>query len=197
MATVIAAFRNAQLSFPLKLVLYTWFLCIIVCVGLFQFPFSQLTLFYSDRQIPWVTPTESISAGMAFLFLAANATYIYYLIPIPGRSQSFKSRMKEWHEFTDLMTQRFDDQQKAQRQTWLLLLSAGGVLLLNFVFRWLPTTLLINTLIVLPGLLFAARALTAGSATRVVPLSGKPLTTARRHRQQRAAATSDGPADES
>jgi hypothetical protein len=94
---------------------------------------------------------------MAFLFLAANATYIWYLIPIPGRSQSFENRMKEWHEFTDLMTQRFDDHETAQRQPWLLLLSAGGVLLLNFIFRWLPSGLLINTLMVLPGLLFVSR----------------------------------------
>jgi len=105
-ATLYIAFRKTQLTFLLKLILYTWFLIIIVCLGLFQFPYSRLALFFEERQVPWITPLDSLAAGMAFLFLLANATYVFYLIPIPGKNESWEERMRHWHEFTDLMTQR-------------------------------------------------------------------------------------------
>jgi hypothetical protein len=43
---------------------------------------------------------------MAFLFLAVNATYLYMLIPITGKTESWRDRLKEWHELTDEMAQR-------------------------------------------------------------------------------------------
>jgi len=103
-ATPFIAVRKTQLGFIIKLVLYTWFLVIIVCFGLFQSPYSQLKLFFENHQVPWVTPVESATAAMAFLFLLASATYVFYLIPIPSRNQSWAQRMQQWHEFTDLLT---------------------------------------------------------------------------------------------
>lgn len=148
---------KTQLGFVMKLGLYTWFLAIIVCLGLLQFPFSQLKLFFKDHQVPWVTPFESVTAGMAFLFLLANAAYIYYLIPIPGRSQSLADRMRQWHEFTDLLTQRFDDAQVTLVQAVIALGVGGTALLLNTIYRWLPPELVINVAIVVPAIVFHPR----------------------------------------
>jgi hypothetical protein len=142
--TLYISCRKIKLNFPYKLILYTWFLCIVVSLGLFQFPFSQLALFLKDRQIPWTTPLESITAGMAFLFLASNATYIFFLIPIPGKNQSWKDRMKEWHEFTDLLTQRVTDDQIDLRGVAAIVAAMGLVLVGNFLYDWVPSGLIIN-----------------------------------------------------
>ena len=155
--TLYLAAVKTQLGFVLKLGLYTWFLAIIVCVGLFQFPFSQLKLFFKDHQVPWVTPFESVTAGMAFLFLLANAAYVFYLIPIPGRNQSFADRMKEWHKFTDLLTQRFEDAQVTLVRAVIALGVGGTALLLNAIYRWLPPELVINVAIVVPAIVFHPR----------------------------------------
>jgi hypothetical protein len=157
-ATILVACTRPRLSFTFKLILYTWLLCIVVGLGLFQFPFYQLRLFFLNRELPWVTPLESLSAGMAFLYLAANATYIFYLIPIPGKNESWAERMQHWHEFTDLMTQRFDDDVNTNRATVVILAAQCGILALDYFLHWMPSGLLINLLIVLPGvLLFFSR----------------------------------------
>jgi len=155
-ATLFIAFRKTKLGFALKLILYTWFLVITVCLGLLQFPFSQLSLFFADRQVPWASPLDSAAAGMAFMFLAANATYVFYLIPIPDKNESFEERMRHWHEFTDLMTQRFADAQLTFKQASAVLGLEGGALLANALYKWLPPGLLINAAIVLPPMLLYA-----------------------------------------
>ncbi len=153
LATMAVAYLKTALSFTLKLILYTWFLCIVVGLGLFQFPFYQLKLFLHTQEVPWVTPLESIFAGMAFLYLAANATYIAYLIPIPGKNESWQERMEHWHAFTDLMTQRFDADANISVGTEIFLAAECVALILDYFFHWLPRGFLINLLIVLPGLL--------------------------------------------
>src|SRR5215831_724941 len=65
-ASVIAVAWKGPMGFVPKLALYTWFLIVIVCLGLMQFPFSQLAIFFTESQIPWTTPLESLAAGMAF-----------------------------------------------------------------------------------------------------------------------------------
>lgn len=158
-ATLYIAAVKTQCGFVLKLGLYSWFLIIIVCLGLLQFPFSQLKLFFKENQVPWVTPFESLTAGMAFLFLLANGVYVYYLIPIPGKHQSFADRMKEWHEFTDLLTQRFDDSQVTLAQAVIALGVGGTALLVNAIYRWFPPELVINVAIVIPAIVFHPRLL--------------------------------------
>lgn len=156
-ATLVIAFQKTQLGFVLKLGLYTWFLVTIVCLGLLLFPFSQLKLFFHDRQVPWVTPFESVTAGMAFLFLLANAAYVWYLIPIPGKGQSFADRMREWDEFTDLCTERFQDSQVTLVQAAIVLGVGGTALVLNGIYRWLPPFLVINVAVVIPSIVFHPR----------------------------------------
>jgi hypothetical protein len=156
-ATIYVACRRPMLTFTLKLLLYSWFLCMVVGLGLFQFPFYQLKLFMQTQEVPWVTPFESITAGMAFLYLAANATYVFYLVPIPGKNESWAERMQHWHAFTDLMTQRFADDVTTHRSTLVLLCAQFVVLALDYRYRWFASGALINFLIVLPGAILFAR----------------------------------------
>ena len=166
-ATVVIVFQRSQLNFLWKILLYTWFLCTVVSLGLIQFPFHHLSIFLSRQEIPWVTPLDCIAAGMAFLYLAVNMAYLYELIPIPGKNQSWQDRMNQWHELTNLMTRRVDDDQPTHLQSLVLLVGVGGALLLIYFFHWLPNGLAINILIVLPCLLSLGR----GSSTAADALS--------------------------
>ena len=87
-ATVFIAIQRPVLSFVWKLSLYTWFLIVVVSLGLFQFPFQHLSIFLSPQKSPWLNPLDCIVAGMAFLYLAVNMAYLFELIPIPGKNQS-------------------------------------------------------------------------------------------------------------
>lgn len=150
LATVFIAFIKLKLNFWWKLFFYTWFLIIVVSLGLFRFSFNHLALFFDSQHAPWIESIDCILTGMAFLYLIVNATYIWELIPIPGKNQSMQSRMKEWHELTNLMTQRCDDQQPTHLQTVLIIVLQGGGLFLTYQYHLVPGGLLVNVLLLLP-----------------------------------------------
>lgn len=151
-ATVFIALQRPSLSFVWKLSLYTWFLCIIVSLGLFQFPFQHLSIFLLPERSPWLNPLDCIVGGMAFLYLAVNMAYLFELIPIPGKNQSWADRMMEWHKLTDLMTERFGDE-PVHRLGMLFIVGQGLALLVIYLFHWVSAALAINISVVLPSIL--------------------------------------------
>jgi hypothetical protein len=151
-AAVFIALQRPSLSFVWKLSLYTWFLCIVVSLGLFQFPFRHLAIFLSPEKSPWLNPLDCIVAGMAFLYLAVNMAYLFELIPIPGKHQSWADRMEEWHKLTGLMTERFEDE-PVHRLGMLFIVAQGIALLLIYFFHWVSAALAINISVVLPSIL--------------------------------------------
>jgi hypothetical protein len=154
-------FRESKNGFWTRLFLYAWFLCTIIGIGLLQFPFAQLAMFYEGEPLPWTTPLDSLAAGMAFLFLAVNVAYLYLLIPIPGRTQSWKERMQDWHELTDLMTGRLLAEDLNLPLTALFFVALIGLLALDYRYRWIAPGLLINLLIVTPGIVLTRLSVTA------------------------------------
>jgi hypothetical protein len=151
-ATVFIAVQRPALNFVWKLSLYTWFLCVVVSLGLFQFPFQHLSIFLSPEKSPWLNPLDCIVAGMAFLYLAVNMAYLFELIPIRGKNQSWADRMEEWHKLTGLMTQRFDDE-PMHRLGLLFIVGEGIALLVIYLFHWVSVALAINLFVVLPSIL--------------------------------------------
>jgi len=149
----VAALRPA-LGFWGKLALYTWYLVIVVFLGWLLFPFGNLSIFAGSATLGWLGPIDAFATGMASLYLLANAYYLFALLPIPGRSQSFSDRMKEWHELTDLMTQRCSDQDgPADGRAFAIIGVLGPLLLLNYVFGLLPNSLVISCAIILAATL--------------------------------------------
>jgi hypothetical protein len=141
--TVYVALMRPALGFWLKLFLYTWFLTIVIAIGLFQFPYGNLQIFTVDS-VPWINAADAVVTGMALMYLAVNALYLYLLIPIPGKSQSFADRMKEWHELTDLMTQRCAADEPTHLQALLIVATVGAVACLNYAFQLAPPALFIS-----------------------------------------------------
>ena len=151
-AAVYIAFQRPTLSFVWKLSLYTWFLCVVVSLGLFQFPFHNLSIFLAPERSPWLNPLDCIVAGMAFLYLAVNMAYLFELVPIPAKNQSWTDRMEEWHKLTGLMTERFEEE--PMHRVGLLILGGQGVALgVIYFFHWVPAALAINVFVVLPSIL--------------------------------------------
>ena len=157
LAVLVIAFVPIRLGFVWKLMLYAWFLFVVVALAWMQFPTRQLQIFLDQEHLPWLTWIEAITGGMAFLYLAVNAVYLYLLVPLPSRGQSFKNRMKDWQELTGLMTRRVDDDQPGYVETFAILVGQGSVLLLVYYTNLVPPGLVINGFIVLPFLVALAR----------------------------------------
>jgi hypothetical protein len=153
--TVHVALTRPPLNFWLKLFLYTWFLMIVVALGLFQFPYGNLRIF-TEHRVPWMSAADALATGMALVYLVVNAMYLYLLIPIPGKTQSFGDRMKQWHELTDLMTQRCTEDEPTHAQALLTVGIIGALAFVNYAFHLIPASLFISgTLIVCAFLLHA------------------------------------------
>jgi hypothetical protein len=154
-ATVEAAFTRASFNFSGKLFLYAWFLVIVVSLALFQFPYGSLSIFDGNKEVPWLGWLDGLLTGMASMYLVVNAAYLFLLLPIPGRTQSFSDRMEEWHELTDLMTQRCVDEGTISLQTLLTVAIVTGILLLNYAFPVLPNSLLMSVAILVSAVAFS------------------------------------------
>jgi hypothetical protein len=150
-ATLYIAFKQTTLNVPWKIVFYTWFLVIVVSLGLMQFSFRQLALFSSRWSVPWVTPLECVSGGMTFAYLAIYATYILYLVPMREEHETWEERMKTWHAFTNLMTQRFDETAPKHKQALVLIAVQGSILALLTLLHGVPKGLVINLMILAPA----------------------------------------------
>lgn len=148
--TIYAAWTRPVLGFRAKLALYTWYLLIIVILGWLQFPFGNLSIFGGRAAgLGWLGPVDAFATGMASLYLLVNAFYLYMLIPIPGRSQSFSDRMREWHRLTDLMTQRCSEQDgPSDIQAAVVLALIGGGLAVNYVLVLVPHSLAVSLAII-------------------------------------------------
>jgi hypothetical protein len=153
-ATIYVAAMRPALTFWGKLGIYTWYLVIVVFLGWLQFPFRNLSIFDDSATLGWLGPIDALATGMASLYLLTNAYYLFELLPIPGRSQSFSDRMKDWQQLTNLMTQRCSDQDgPAEGRAFAIIGALGALLLLNYLFELLPNSLLISIAIILATML--------------------------------------------
>lgn len=117
-ATLFVTFNKANLTTVAKIGFYAWFVCIVLELGVLRFSFAQLAVFFDNRSLPWISPIESPISGMAFLYLVANATYLYFILPIPGKTLPRQSRLYEWHYFNDILAERFDDSVLSRLSCW-------------------------------------------------------------------------------
>jgi hypothetical protein len=151
-ALVCLAVSDAALTAVWKLALYAWFLISVVGIGVLAFPPERIAMFIPSRELPWMTRSDATLAGMGFLYLAASATYLFYLLPLPAKDQLWEERMKAWHAFVALLLQRTDGDPLRRNAMLAVLLGEGGILAVNYRTLWIPDGLLVNTFIILPCL---------------------------------------------
>jgi hypothetical protein len=153
-ATLVIAIAQPPLNLFWKVSMYAWFLVLVMSLGLIQFSFGRLLIFTSPKDAPWLSPLECVTTGMAFLYLCVNATILFQLVPIKGRDQSWKDEMKEWHDLTNLMAYRFMDGPSPAVVVAAIVVIEGGVLITDYIYHFISDGLLINLLIMLPGLIY-------------------------------------------
>jgi hypothetical protein len=107
---IVVLLRPAKLGFATKLIMYAWcLLAAAVFTGL-QIRWGSLTTAadgWSGQASPWIALID----GMAVMYCAAHAMWVWQLIPIPARSQSIADRLRDWRCDATAMVERLSDAQ--------------------------------------------------------------------------------------
>jgi len=103
--TVVNAFTDIDNTFGWKVFYQAWFSTILVVIAIYCFDIGLLDVFEAKGGVALAlrSPFEMIAGGAAFLYIIANAWFVLALNPIPGRGQSWDSRMKEVRAHMDLL----------------------------------------------------------------------------------------------
>ncbi len=141
--TVMTSFYNGTFNFFWKVFVYIWFLVMVVFLGLILFPFDYLRVFSTEGNNLWFSFFSCTLAGMAFSYLAVNASYLFLLIPFPW----FRKSMNDWYRLADLVAQRFYVTKAKRNKAGIIIFFQGGFLVLNYLYNFLSVHLTINIII--------------------------------------------------
>ncbi|NNG06593.1 MAG: hypothetical protein HKM90_02575 [Desulfobacteraceae bacterium] len=152
------AFVDHVVGPGLTLLFYTWFLVMIVSLGLGQFPFWNLSLFFGKIRAARLGFVDVLLTGMVFSYIVIHAFYILALIPVPyHREQSFGERWREVKKHAKVLIEKYSHQQLRQEEALLIVLILGGLLFANLLLQLIPDHLAINSLIVIVPQLISKR----------------------------------------
>jgi hypothetical protein len=144
------AFIDHVVGPGLTLLFYTWFLLMIVFLGLAQFPFWNLSFFFDQISASRLGFVDVLMTGMVFSYIVIHAIYIMALIPIPWyRNQPLEERWREVRKHARMLIAKYSHQQLRQEEALLIILILGGLLVANLFLELIPDHLAINTLIVI------------------------------------------------
>lgn len=104
-ATVVNAFTDIDRRFGWKVFFQAWFSTILLVIAIYCFDAGLLGVFVGDGGgVPTLrSPLQMLAGGAASLYIIANAWFVLALVPIPGRGQSWDSRMKQVRAHMDLL----------------------------------------------------------------------------------------------
>ncbi|MFA9288407.1 MAG: hypothetical protein ACEQSA_00815 [Weeksellaceae bacterium] len=142
----------------LKIGLYVWFLLISTFILLIQFiPEIQAFLSYP---VTFRTKTDDMMhafvAGMLFLPLSINFWYLWELVPLPGKRQSFSDKMAEVKEHAKEMKKKYSDYQLTWQNAVYVLMIQGGILIINHQLDIIPNGVAIGISLILVDLMVFA-----------------------------------------
>lgn len=160
--TFFNSFNKRSLNKFWQTAIYIWFLTISFVILALQLNFNIIFSLFSGNVFAYrVSIFIALIYGMAVMSLAQNGMAILYLIPIPGKRQTFKERLKEVKEYIKDICHVYQDDQLKRNAGLLIIVLQGGILALNYFFNFLPHFLMINlSLIISPwlmNLVFQAR----------------------------------------
>jgi len=155
LATLWLAFTNRQLSFDFKLFFYSWYLMIVILVVLFQSSFNYALFFMGDAGMLTRTVFETALAGMVFCYMFLHVVYSFQMLPLKRKGETQDEADRRWHGWVDMMTGRYDDMaQLAPIHSLLLVLIVGGFLALNYHYKFISASTVINLgIVILPSLM--------------------------------------------
>lgn len=139
--------RPHRMGFAMKLTIYAWCLLAIAVFTSLQIRWGSLTRpveDWSGRVSPWIAVID----GMAVMYCAAHAVWLWRLIPIPGRSQTISSRLQELREDTAAMVKRLSDAQIHPSLGAAVLALVLGVAAFNEVLQLVDPWLLMRCMLI-------------------------------------------------
>ncbi len=131
-----------------KSVLYAWYLLAVATIGILFFDLANFEMFFQDAEplrLPW---PDAFMSGMAFLSIGYTLCFLILLLPIPGKGQSLRDRMKECRELVDLMVSRYSNDQAHPGILAIYLAALIAVGILNHVYAVISDALFISVLLV-------------------------------------------------
>lgn len=111
-ATIYSAITKKKFSKTVKFCFYLWFLVVTLLLTL-----PNLIFVISVAKQLWNGQTSHLGelevflAGAVFFYFMGNFIYVLALIPLPGKHQSFDSRLKQVRQFANLLIEKYDDVQ--------------------------------------------------------------------------------------
>jgi hypothetical protein len=148
LVAAINAFAGFDRYYGWRVYFYAWFLCLIVSIVASKFAYYTLvSVFGFTEHPPEINPWTMFIIGMMFLYLVINLWYVYELIPLPGKHQSFSDRLRDVEEDLQLLA---DDYDVAQVRRWMaavLLILTATLLAVNYTRHVVNDTILLSLLI--------------------------------------------------
>lgn len=142
---LVNAFTGWDPPSSIKVALTVWFFAILLVTGWMTLGFPLASALNDGHVIGnW----EAFMYGISFFYLMAFYFYIIQLLPIPGKHQSFTSRIQQWKEYVRLLVSKYD---QAQIQIWeslMILAFAALVFGVNYFYRYVEPGLLVSGIIV-------------------------------------------------
>jgi hypothetical protein len=111
-----------QVGKVIQTILMTLFICISIYIG---YELAKGTISFDGSS--W----ELIIIGYSYLALLANVFYVLYFIPIPGKRQSFKDRMRNIREHAKDLEEKYVAVNSTSRQILLTIVIFLILLALN------------------------------------------------------------------
>ena len=108
---LVASFLSSSLGIWSQIVSYLWYLIVNLALLVYSF-IPALSMLFNRPTTDIFNEIKIASLGMTFLFFANNIWAIFYLVPIPGKSQSWEDRMVAWKSLVCSMRDRFLEHSK-------------------------------------------------------------------------------------
>lgn len=135
------------LPYVLKIVVYAWFLMTVVAMGVLQFRQSDFALIALGR-VHELDYRLALIDGMAGAYIGVHVTFLYELLPIPGKGEQWADFKIRWRNYLNLLASRIDDQRFSKSAAVGLVVGIVVVAYTNHALGVLPDRALANLLLV-------------------------------------------------
>lgn len=157
--TLLIVFINPGLNSFWRVFFYAWFLLLVLLTGFHQFFYSYISVFQYAAAASkagdlglWTFPL----AGMAFCQLAVYFSYLLAFIPMKSKHETIAEARRRWLDYVNEVSAKYDESSQFSRLGALgVLAGQGGVMLLNYRYRFINPETLINIGVLLPMVIMA------------------------------------------
>lgn len=146
------SFKETQNSLIVKLATYLWFILLNLLLLIFQYTSGKIVFPNKEIVLTNNNPVFLIINGMAFFQLVTNLTVVFELIPLPSKHQTLASRIKQLKNYINLLSEKVSDNQLHKTKTIAIFTTIAFILLINYLFNFVPNSVAINLCLVFTSL---------------------------------------------